>query len=341
MYQAAMYESELEELFLHESELLYGVSRERLLPYLFRRSLIVAMKGLTLPNVKKNELPSFLMNVWVSELAIPVDEGMFTYKNTMISVSVIAGYPLKNIYDNFTHSFEMNSILRGESTSDFKEWEKARKEVREWLQISKRKSQKYRNKRVYPFLVKKWMLDTLNSTYRAEVSAPRTIPNIEYKETVFKLILEEICEREILAFNETVEDPELISEKELEKYIERNLEDIEEGLRFWQSQYQVSRGRIDILAKDKYGSYVILELKVEKDADILWQKWYYTEEIKKRFGTEQVRFIAVLPHDYKEITTPLLEGDTPTDIYIYKPSIKRNKLVSVDFELIHSTYPDS
>lgn len=331
------YESELEELLLRESERLFGLSRERLLPYLFRRSQIVTMKGLVPPEVTKSEIPSFFMSVWLGELAIPVRGGVFVYKGSEISVSVVTGEPLRNVYDNFVHAFEMYSASKGGVVDGASEWERAREDVRGWIRLSKRKSQKYRGKRVYPFLVKKRVLDLLNSAYQAEVSSPRVIPHIRYEEIPLKIMDEEVCEREILAFSETVEDPELLSEDELEAYVVRNLGAIEEGLRFSHRQFQLPRGRIDVLARDKEDGYVVIELKTEKDTDIIWQKWYYTEEVKKRFGTEHVRFMAIMPADYPEITAPLLEGSTPCDVFVFRPVIRRGRLVRVDFERVRSS----
>lgn len=334
MLEAAMYESELEEVFVAESERLYGLDRKTLLPYLFRRSFIVRMEGLKIPRVESEELPAFFIEFWLEDLAVPMQNGWFIYKDVPVPVTTAAGDPLKNIYDNLLHRLGMEKILSGRDPDPLKEWKEAREEVEEWLREAKRKSQKYRNKRVYPFIVKKQLLDTLNRRYGAKVNLPKTLPHFRYREINLKLTAEEICEREIVAFNEKVEDAELVAEAELERYVMGHLEDIEPGLTMIQNQYLLPKGRIDILAKDREGFVVVIELKVEKDTDLLWQKWYYTEEIKKRFRTDQVRFIAILPRNYPELIHPLLEGRTPTTLYTFHPEIRRGKLKRVAFKRI-------
>jgi hypothetical protein len=334
MLEAAMYESELEEVFVAESERLYGIDRKTLLPYLFRRSLIVYMDGLKIPRVGATELPAFFMRFWIEDLAIPVQDGRFLYKGVPVPVTTNIGTPLKNIYDDLLHRLGMDRILSSQDPDPLKEWKRAQKEVETWLREAKRKSQKYRNKRVYPFVVKKWMLDKLNGAYGAKVTLPKNLPHFHYCEINLKLTLEEVCQREIAAFNEKVEDAELVAESELERYVMEHLEDIESGLKLVGHQYLLPNGRIDILAKDREGAIVVVELKVEKDTDLIWQKWYYTEEIKKRFRTERVRFIAILPRNYPELVRPLLDGGTQTDIYKFRPEIRRGKIVRAEFERI-------
>ncbi len=56
--------------------------------------------------------------------------------------------------------------------------------------------------------------------------------------------------------------------KDLENYIISNLEEIEEGLRFIENQYDTKTvGLIDILCKDKDNNYVVIELKKGRASD--------------------------------------------------------------------------
>ena len=65
-------------------------------------------------------------------------------------------------------------------------------------------------------------------------------------------------------------------------------------------QYNVSSGRIDILAKDELGKFVVIELKAgtAKDA-ALAQLLAYMTDISYQFDTENVRGI-IVAHDFSE-----------------------------------------
>ena len=66
------------------------------------------------------------------------------------------------------------------------------------------------------------------------------------------------------------------------------------------SQYNVESGRIDILAKDSDGSFVVIELKagIAKDAT-LTQLLAYMMDIGVQFDTETVKGI-IVAHDFSE-----------------------------------------
>ncbi len=90
-------------------------------------------------------------------------------------------------------------------------------------------------------------------------------------------------------------------EKDLEEYISRNLEQIEEGLKIYSGdgkngrQYSTDVGRIDLLAVDKTGSFVVIELKVGKAIDhVIGQILGYMSYIRKNLANErEVRGIIV------------------------------------------------
>lgn len=330
MTTAALYESELEEVLFSASVEQFGVNEERLLPYLFRRSFLAQMKEGRIPRIPREEIPTFFMTFWLKELAIPVQNNGFFYKGILIPMGMLPGKPLRNIYDNLLHRLEIQQLsLRKSSSQD--EWQEAKLDCQKWIREAKLQSRKYREQEVFFYIVQKKALDKLNEYYQAHVKPPMRLVGFQYNETLFKLTAEEVCHRVITAFNETVNDGELISESELEQYVMNHLDDIESGLRLIGHQYQLPYGRIDLLAQDREGNYVILELKVEKDTDLIWQKWYYTEEVKKRFRTEHVRFIAIMPRLYPELLSPLLEGNSPAEILQFHPTIQRGKLLQATF----------
>lgn len=86
-----------------------------------------------------------------------------------------------------------------------------------------------------------------------------------------------------------------INEREIQDYLWKHLEEIEDGLRPLSKEYKLERGRIDLLAIDKENKYVIIETKVERDTDLIWQRMYYESELKKEKGGE-MRFIVIAPN---------------------------------------------
>jgi hypothetical protein len=90
-------------------------------------------------------------------------------------------------------------------------------------------------------------------------------------------------------------------ERDLEEYISRNLEQIEDGLKLYSNgeisgrQYSTDVGRIDLLALDKSGSYVVIELKAGKAIDhVLGQILGYMSHIRKNLANgKEVRGIIV------------------------------------------------
>ena len=331
MERAWMYESELEDVLLRQSERQYGIQGTTcLVRYLMRRFLILEMENGKLPIQKRGEEPLRFMSFWLKELAIPVNDRTFRFRNEHFSSLAFYGTPLRNIYDNLLHQLSIERILSNEKPVD--EWTEAKNDVTEWLKIAKQKSQKYaKHKDIYPYYLKHHLLDCLNDTYEATVQHPTYLDGFDYTDDVLKVSEEEVCRRYILAFQECLTDGELLAEAELEEYVIHHLDEIEPGLTIVQSQYILPNGRIDVLAKDRNGQYVVIELKVEKDTDCIWQRWYYTKEIKQRFGQDSVRFIVILPEFYPEIVEPLLEGDIPTTILQFHPVIQRGKLKKATF----------
>ena len=92
-------------------------------------------------------------------------------------------------------------------------------------------------------------------------------------------------------------------EKDLQRYLADNLQLIEPGLTLFQDEditgfeYPAGGGRrIDILAKDKSGNFVVLELKVEKGYDrVVGQLLRYVKWVRKELAEpgQRVRGIIV------------------------------------------------
>ncbi|UCE07784.1 MAG: DUF91 domain-containing protein [bacterium] len=93
---------------------------------------------------------------------------------------------------------------------------------------------------------------------------------------------------------------ELRNERQLRNYLSNNLEELEPGLKIHQEtnrngiEYRVKAGFIDILAIDKQGQFVVIELKRETgDESSLGQLLAYMGSLKEEKELENVRGILV------------------------------------------------
>lgn len=326
------YESEIQELLLIQSKKQYGLEiKTDLIPYLFRRYYLIHLNKNQIRKMTEGEWPALFMTFWLEDLAIPIEDHSFRYKETAIPVTFRVGSVFHNIYHNLLHEISSQQVLRGDEVNSLKEWFLARQDMVNLLKRSKRKWLKHTGTRAYTSLIKKTCLDELNNKYQAVVSSPSMIDGIHYSDFMYPLSAEEQYERYILAANEITHDSKLISESKLEEYIISHIDDVEKGMKVIQSQVVLKNGRIDILAKDKNGTYSIIELKVEKDTDLMWQKWYYTKEIKERYHLDHVRFIVILPQFYPELIESILQDKTPTKVLQFHPTIQRGTLLDVTF----------
>lgn len=127
--------------------------------------------------------------------------------------------------------------------------------------------------------------------------------------------------------DEGANDSEFAYERDLQNFLVKNLHLIEHGLKLYEEdgingiEYPVGGRRIDILAVDKDGALVVIELKVSKGHDrVIGQILRYLGWIKKNLAAENqhVRGIIIA----KEITDDLQLACTMTsDISLREYSI--------------------
>lgn len=85
-------------------------------------------------------------------------------------------------------------------------------------------------------------------------------------------------------------------ERDLQSYVSLNLEDIEEGLELVDNgmEYKTQAGFIDLLAKDKNGNYVVIELKAGKAKDsVIGQIMGYMGALSLELNTSNIRGLVV------------------------------------------------
>jgi RecB family endonuclease NucS len=111
-------------------------------------------------------------------------------------------------------------------------------------------------------------------------------------------------------------------EEELERQISSNPEIIEKGLRIIGRQYKTSAGVIDILAEDRVGTKVVIELK-SGDADIgtISQILRYMTAVKREYPESYVRGI-IIAHDFDDILIESIKSFLKDKIELINYEIK-------------------
>lgn len=137
---------------------------------------------------------------------------------------------------------------------------------------------------------------------------------------------------EEIDINGTIEDEpepgsEFAFESDLRDFLSKNLGIVESGLELFQDkekngiEYPVEGGRIDILAKDRSGRFVAIELKVSRGRNrTIGQLVYYMGRLDKIFpGAAKSRGIIVA----KEISDDLLLAcERVPDVSLFEYALK-------------------
>lgn len=329
-----MYESELYELFIAEAQRLYGVnSEDKAYKYLKLRFLIYNSDKKTSEINTILNLARFLM----SELNIPlIEDSYFIYKGERISIS-------NDIY-NIIQNWEFRASLVDErdvwqSTTINKTLvlpmnlfiDKAYNEIIHTANIRAKKLA-LKNKNERNIYLKYFGLLELNNLFNAVVLYPKLFIGIEYgaNHNPYTRTLEEKLEGLIHYLQLNSKNVALIGEDELEDYLVRNIEKIEEGLKYIDRQVVVDGGRIDILARDKNGVYTIIELKVEEDKELVWQCLYYPDAIKEKYKTSKVRMITLCP-EYKPHIMKVLSNIKNLELYKYEITLSSKEIKDIYF----------
>lgn len=130
------------------------------------------------------------------------------------------------------------------------------------------------------------------------------------------------------------EESEFAYEKDLQKYLVRNLSVVEKGLKLYQADDingeefyvpETSR-RIDILATDENNNFVVIELKVSRGYEkVVGQTLFYQSSIKTIFKQDKVRAIIIA----REITSELKTATQflpDFELFEYQLSVTLNKI---------------
>jgi RecB family endonuclease NucS len=111
-------------------------------------------------------------------------------------------------------------------------------------------------------------------------------------------------------FEEAETSFEFALESHLRDFLARDLERIEPGLKLYNSEdqggveYSIDGGRIDILAVDRTGRFVVIELKLSQGRNkVLGQILYYMGWVDDNLGNGPCRGIVIANEISKELST--------------------------------------
>lgn len=155
-----------------------------------------------------------------------------------------------------------------------------------------KKNTKYKGTSIYRDSLILSMLEELNIMYKTKINLDNKMKDLNYIGFKKKESREDILRTKISNF---LSKNIFISESELEEFLKKDLSIIEDGLTYISSQFPIKDGLIDILARDKDGNSVIIELKVKDDERLIWQSLYYPKQYKKEHINENIRMITLCP----------------------------------------------
>lgn len=241
-----------------------------------------------------------------------------------------------NCFSNIIDNWQFQSSLYPVKDSQGIEHDTDKLIENQWkilCQTAKNKAKKYKKDRFYSYYIKYYYLMALNELYgvnKDDIKPPIVIDGFVYSELNESnyIVTEHECERYIHASRLNSNNVEMITEKELEDFLIKHLEIIEYGLRYVDRQVILENGRLDILAKDKNGEYVIIELKVVEDKDLLWQVVIYPKQFKDKYNVNNVRIITLCPNYPKHMKIALAQNSY-VEMVEFKPVIDNGKLVDI------------
>jgi hypothetical protein len=298
------YESEFQSVLVESLKRLYGITEESILYAYFQ--LRYRIWKCNQPDdayiAETRKQIKFLQR----ELNLSTEEGRIQYKKEWILMGFSLENSLQNIIESWNFEHSLKTVVNDKGVSlPMEEYVES-----EWKKIKRRASNKakpFKSTPTYPHYLQKHALDTINRVFQVTPLTPSKIPHIYYPVThnVFVRSMEEEVDVYIHSEEMSRTDTKTIEEKDVEQFLRHRLEKVEEGLKYVSHQYYIPDARIDIVAKDKNNTYVILELKVVDDKELIWQSMYYPSALQKKLKVSKVRMITLSPSYSPSLLLPL------------------------------------
>lgn len=262
------------------------------------------------------------------ELNLPKGES-FVYKNEVMTKAFALENSLQNIVETWDFEQSLCQVVtetgKVYAVHDYieKKWESLHRQATN-------KAKPFKGHPSYPYYIIKYGLTILNEEFSPTITPPSRFPNVKYPadHDDFSRTIEEKVDAVIHAEEWFRIDTKTIQEKDVENFLRFHLDKIEKGLRYIAHQYPVPDGRIDILAKDRQGIYVVIELKTKEDRELVWQCMYYPYQIKSIFSVPHVRMITVASHYSPALEIPLTQLGY-VEMMVFTPVVKQGKIVDI------------
>lgn len=319
------YENELSSILRSNLMDMYSISSEGYFaPYFYLR-LMMDFDICSGKDIEERDMASFV----IKELNLPFRDKKMIYKDECISsytetqnsiMNIMADWKFRDFMHDCFYSGRGNVRMDEYLTLTFSD-------IRKQTEPKVRRNGKIEEK--------SQMIAQLNQYFNVKRKSPPMLVGVSYpkEHNFFQRTVEEIHLAHIHALSINKEIDGFLPERELETYLIKNLSLIEDGLLYIDSQKKIKEGRIDILAKDKLGTYVVIELKTEIDKDVIWQSIYYPQQMKKELKTKKIRMIVIMPKCPDHILEPLkLVGDT--EIFTFRATTSLSQIIDLHLQKI-------
>lgn len=319
------YEDEISDTLALKIQNIYGIDPAMAYRYMVLRYLISMYKKALDVFLFHRKIAEYI----IEELGIELFDGSYVlYRGERVPICYGTGHSVENIVLDWEFRALMEAItdMQGNKTplSEYikKTWKLLKKNA-------ENKAKKYKNSIEYEEYVKYYGIMALNELYGIEgLNEIEDDGLFKYRDNGENKRFEIKLQEHLKDKNKVSYNVKSISESELERYVMHNLNEIEKGLQFVAKQVSIKSGRIDILARDKLGQYVIVELKVAEDKELIWQSLYYPLQLCKELKLNNVRMITLAPDYPAHILEPLKLLNN-VEIIKYIPIIQTGELTGL------------
>lgn len=278
-------------------------------------------------NIKKHEVMNFILNE-LNISTFDTDENNNKTGNYVIYKNEI--YMNYIWYSEFMDNFKFRAEL--EDDLDFDEL------LEEVYLKGYRKALKYKNAIEYRDYIKYYRLTMLNtimnvkSSYSAGVEGFTECCNHNpFKRSIEESLEMKLQSAKLLKSHTTTH----ISEADLENFLVKNINLIEDGMTYFDRQVEIDGGITDIIARDKNNVLCIIEIKIKEDKNIIWQALYYPDEIMKKYRTDKVRMITLTPEYSAHIKKALLSLDN-IELMDYQIKVEKGQIIDFKSRLVNN-----
>ena len=272
----------------------------------------------------------------IREIDLPMEEKeLIWYKDTEVGINPGISQSIGNILVSWENRANMTPIVDVNSKQyDLKSyitetWKKIK-------QYGKNKSNKYKGLNSYWDYMKYYSLEKLNDFYGTKAGGSVQLRDFRYKYAfnTLKRTMEEELEAIIHGYRLKTYNTNEIKEEDIEVYVIGHLSLIEDGLTYVDRQVAIQNGRIDILARDRNNNYVIIELKIVEDKELIWQAIYYPKRFQQERKCIGVRMLTLCP-SYSKHIIEALELVPDVEIFRYIPTVSNGKIEGLNIRRIN------